>query len=275
MQLQYILQKTVNEVIVKPFNTAFGTNLTADDFELIDVAPVGSSLDTDTQATLKVINTDSGYKGQRPILYDRLDATELFYGVRKFFPVGSTELDPYTVVGLMAQRYGLKLDINHIEKVEVKTGKAIVTFSDNSPMIKGSVQFDFYDEAIDLEELIADPEIGVLDMPERTEKPNVTYYSYRYDMTFMKSFVPQMAVGSLATQELADAVANITGDPWVVDTAGSTEFNLGNAELVFNGNAAAADTAGYPVNKDYAMVALFKLTDLCNNFSGLLMVNMN
>jgi len=275
MQLQYILQKTVNEVIVKPFNAAFGTNLTADDFELVDVAPVGSSLDTDTQATLKVVNTDSGYKGQRPILYDRLDATELFYGVPKFFPVGSAELDPYTVVGLMAQRYGLKLDINHIAKVEVKTGKAVVTFSDNSPMIKGSVQFDFYDEAIDLEELIADPEIGVLDMPERTEKPNVTYYSFRYDMTYVKSFVPQMAVGSLATQELADAVANITGDPWVLDTASSTEFNLGNAELVFNGSTTAANAQGYPVNNDYAMVALFKLTDLCNNFSGLLMVNMN
>lgn len=275
MQLQYILQKTVNEVIVNPFNAAFGTNLIATDFELINVAPVGTSLDTDTKATLRIVNTDSGYKGEHDILYDRLDATDLFYGVRKFFPTGSADLDPYTVVGLMAKRYGLKLDVNHIEKVEIKTGKAVVTFADNSPMIKGSVQFDFYDEAIDLDELIADPEIGVLEMPERTEKPNVTYYSYRYDMTFAKAFVPQMAVGSLATQQLADTVANITGDPWMLDTEQATEFNLGNAELVFNGSTTAANAAGYPANPDYAMVALFKLTDLCNNFSGLLMVNMN
>jgi hypothetical protein len=275
MQLQYILQKTVNEVIVKPFNAAFGTNLTADDFELLDVHPTNTDIDTATTANLSVVNTDSGYKGSRTIHYDRLDATELFYGIKKFIPMGSAEIDPYSVVGIMASKYGVKLDINHIDKVEIKSGRAIVTFANNSPMIKGSVQFDFFDEAIDLQELIADDEVGVLDMPERTEKPNVSYYSYRFDMTYVKSFVPQMAVGSKATAELAEALANISGDPWVLDTANATEFNLGNAELVFNGNTAAANNAGWPVNNDYAMVALFKLTDLCNNFSGLLMVNMN
>ncbi|ANH51472.1 putative virion structural protein [Erwinia phage vB_EamM_Simmy50] len=271
--LQRILQKTANEIIVEPFNLAFNTNLKAANFELKDVGPATGG--KDTQATLSVIDTTSGYKGERPFTYNRLDATELFYGVPKFFPMGSADIDEYSVVGMLALRYGLKLDINHIANVTITAGKAVVTFADSSPIIKGSVQFDFYDEAIDLEELIADPEIGVLEMPERTEKPNVTYYSYAYDMTYCKAFVPGMAVGSLATQELADAVANITGDPWVLVDGTTTEYNLAGAELVYNGNTTTANAQGYPVNDEYAMVALFKLTDSCNNFSGLLMVNMN
>ncbi|QZA70792.1 hypothetical protein AH06_8 [Erwinia phage AH06] len=272
--LQRILQKTANEIIVEPFNAAFGANLKAANFELKDVKPLTTGA-KDTTATLSVIDTTSGYTGERPITYDRLDATELFYGVPKFFPMGSADIDEYSVVGMMALRYGLKLDINHIANVAITAGKAVVTFADSSPIIKGAVQFDFYDEAIDLAELIADPDIGVLDMPERTEKPNVTYYTYAHDMTFCKSFVPDMPVGSLATQQLADAVASITGDPWVVAEGTTTEYNLAGAELVYNGNTTTANAQGYPVNNDYAMVALFKLTDLCNNFSGLLMVNMN
>lgn len=272
-----IMLKTANQIITPLFNDKFDANVKSVDFELSGLTTPPSEAQRDTQSTLSIINVDSGYTGARDIYYDRVDGTDLFYGVYKFLPFAEVDLTPANVVEHLNEHYGLTcIAINHITSVTVSGDYAVVTFATGSPIVTGSVQFNYYKDAVDLATLLSVDEIGGLSTPGVEDGvPNATYYSYAFDMTFASPIVDAMDVGDKATAELASVLASVSGDPWILDIDISTEYNLANAELVFTGTSIAADAAKHPANKAYPNVAIFKLSTLCTNFSGYLLVNMN
>lgn len=277
MATSTIMLKTANQIITPLFNDKFDSNVKSVDFELANMTTPPSEALRDTQSTMSITNVDSGYTGSRDVYYDRVDATSLFYGVYKFLPLAESELTPANVVAHLNEYYGLTcIAINHIYAVTVEGDHAVITFATGSPIVTGSVSFGYYKDAVDLSTLLSVDELGGLSTPGVEDGvPNATYYSYAFDMTFAGAIIDGLDIGDTATVELANVLASVSGDPWVADAALATEYNLGDAELVFRGTSTAADAAKLPANTTYANVAIFKLSSLCTNFGGYLLVNMN
>jgi len=275
MTLQNIIHKRINDLMAPAFNVAFGTNLKFTDFDFVNVKPntaVGAT--KDTLGTIRITEASPSYTGQREVKYNRLDATQLFYGIPKFIELAANQLDEYSVVGYLANRYGLALNIADIESVTLGQGYVEIAFADVSPIIKNAVRFNYYLSAIDLSELIADPNLGALTVPELYSTANASYYSYPLDLTFVKHDIEGLAINASAPVVLAEVMTAVTGDPWTV-SAQSGAFNLGEAKLVFQGLSSAANDQGFPANTAFEKCAVFRLSNLCTNFSGLLLVNMH
>lgn len=274
MTLQNIIHKRINDLMAPAFNKAFGTNLKITDFDFVSVRPnTGASPAKDTKGIIRIVDASKAYTGQREVTYNRLDAMELFYGVPKFLELAGNQIDEYSVVGYLSKRYGLELDVNYIEEVILGQGYAEVKFADSSPIIKGVIRFNYYLSSIDLSELIVDANVGALHTPEISTAANISLYSYPLDLTFVKYDIEGLAVGSNAPVALADVLSAVTGDPWVV-SAQSGDYNLGEAKLVFQGLSSEANSKGYPANTHFPNCAVYRLSNLCTNFSGLLLVNM-
>lgn len=274
MTLQNIIHKRINDLMAPAFNKAFGTNLKITDFDFVSVRPnTGVSPAKDTKGIIRIVDASKAYTGQREVTYNRLDAMELFYGVPKFLELAGNQIDEYSVVGYLSKRYGLELDVNYIEEVILGQGYAEVKFADSSPIIKGVIRFNYYLSSIDLSELIVDANVGALHTPEISTAANISLYSYPLDLTFVKYDIEGLAVGSNAPVALADVLSAVTGDPWAV-SAQSGDYNLGEAKLVFQGLSSEANSKGYPANTHFPNCAVYRLSNLCTNFSGLLLVNM-
>lgn len=274
MTLQNIIHKRINDLMAPAFNKAFGTNLKITDFDFVSVRPnTGASPAKDTKGIIRIVDASKAYTGQREVTYNRLDAMELFYGVPKFLELAGNQIDEYSVVGYLSKRYGLELDVNYIEEVILGQGYAEVKFADSSPIIKGVIRFNYYLSSIDLSELIVDANVGALHTPEISTAANISLYSYPLDLTFVKYDIEGLAVGSNAPVALADVLSAVTGDPWAV-SAQSGDYNLGEAKLVFQGLSSEANSKGYPANTHFPNCAVYRLSNLCTNFSGLLLVNM-
>lgn len=274
MTLQNIIHKRINDLMAPAFNKAFGTNLKITDFDFVSVRPnTDVSPAKDTKGIIRIVDASKAYTGQREVTYNRLDAMELFYGVPKFLELAGNQIDEYSVVGYLSKRYGLELDVNYIEEVILGQGYAEVKFADSSPIIKGVIRFNYYLSSIDLSELIVDANVGALHTPEISTAANISLYSYPLDLTFVKYDIEGLAVGSNAPVALADVLSAVTGDPWVV-SAQSGDYNLGEAKLVFQGLSSEANSKGYPANTHFPNCAVYRLSNLCTNFSGLLLVNM-
>lgn len=273
--VQSLIQRRINDLITPAFNAAFKANLLVDDYELSAIAPAQPGAVKNTNATIRVVNVDSGYEGTRDIHYDRVDAMDFFYGTPKFLKLAGGQVDEYSVVAYLASNYGLTgIKVNHIKSVEIKAGVAVVTFADSSPIFTGTLRFDYYSQSIDLSELIFDGVLGALETPQLGETANISHYTYGMDLTYAKPIIDSLTVGNTAPQTLATALASVSGDPWVSFTDRATEYNLGEAVLVYKGPTGEADANNYPVNTSFATVAVFRLSNLCNNYSGLLTVNM-
>lgn len=274
MTLQNIIHKRINDLMAPAFNKAFGTNLKITDFDFVSVRPnTDASPAKDTKGIIRIVDASKAYTGQREVTYNRLDAMELFYGVPKFLELAGNQIDEYSVVGYLSKRYGLELNVNYIEEVTLGQGYAEVKFADSSPIIKGLIRFNYYLSSIDLSELIVDPNVGALHTPEISSVANISLYSYPLDLTFVKYDIEGLAVGSNAPTALADVLSAVTGDPWAV-SAQSGDYNLGEAKLVFQGLSSEANSKGYPANTHFPKCAVYRLSNLCTNFSGLLLVNM-
>lgn len=274
MSLQNIVHQRINDLMAPAFNKAFGTNLTFTDFDFVSVRPntdVGAT--KDTKGILRAVEASRAYTGQREVKYDRLDATELFYGIPKFIELAANQLDEYSVVGYLAKRYGLELSANHIQAVTLGQGYAEVTFADSSPILKNKVRFNYYLSSIDLSELITDPNVGAIHTPELSSTANISIYTYPLDLTFVKYDIEGLALNAAMPAVVAETISAVTGDPWHV-SAVSGDFNLGEAKLVFHGLSSEANSKGFPANTDFPTCAVFRLSNLCANFSGLLLVNM-
>lgn len=274
MTLQNIIHKRINDLMAPAFNKVFGTNLKITDFDFVSVRPnTDASAVKDTKGIVRIVDASKAYTGQREVTYNRLDAMELFYGVPKFLELAGNQIDEYSVVGYLSKRYGLELDVNYIEEVTLGQGYAEVKFADSSPIIKGVIRFNYYLASIDLSELIVDANVGALHTPEISSAANISLYSYPLDLTFVKYDIEGLAVGSNAPTALADVLSAVTGDPWAV-SAQSGDYNLGEAKLVFQGLSSEANSKGYPANTHFPKCAVYRLSNLCTNFSGLLLVNM-
>ncbi|QXO09971.1 hypothetical protein pEaSNUABM37_00010 [Erwinia phage pEa_SNUABM_37] len=274
MTLQNIIHKRINDLMAPAFNKAFGTNLKFTDFDFVSVRPnTAQGATKDTKGILRAVEASKAYTGQREVSYNRLDAQELFYGIPKFIELAANEMDEYSVVGYLSKRYGLELDVNYVEAVTLGQGYVEVAFADTSPIIKGKVRFNYYLSSIDLNELIADPLVGALHTPEISAAANISLYSYPLDLTFVKYDIEGMIVNSNAPLALAEVLNAVTGDPWTI-SAQSGDYNLGEAKLVFQGLSSEANSKGYPANTHYPKCAIYRLSNLCTNFSGLLLVNM-
>lgn len=274
MTLQNIIHKRINDLMAPAFNKVFGTNLKITDFDFVSVRPnTDASPAKDTKGIIRIVDASKAYTGQREVTYNRLDAMELFYGVPKFLELAGNQIDEYSVVGYLSKRYGLELDVNYIEEVTLGQGYAEVKFADSSPIIKGVIRFNYYLSSIDLSELIVDANVGALHTPEISSAANISLYSYPLDLTFVKYDIEGLAVGSNAPTALADVLSAVTGDPWAV-SAQSGDYNLGEAKLVFQGLSSEANSKGYPANTHFPKCAVYRLSNLCTNFSGLLLVNM-
>lgn len=274
MTLQNIIHKRINDLMAPAFNKAFGTNLKITDFDFVSVRPnTDASPTKDTKGIIRIVDASKAYTGQREVTYNRLDAMELFYGVPKFLELAGNQIDEYSVVGYLSKRYGLELNVNYIEEVTLGQGYAEVKFADSSPIIKGLIRFNYYLSSIDLSELIVDPNVGALHTPEISSVANISLYSYPLDLTFVKYDIEGLAVGSNAPTALADVLSAVTGDPWAI-SAQSGDYNLGEAKLVFQGLSSEANSKGYPANTHFPKCAVYRLSNLCTNFSGLLLVNM-
>lgn len=274
MTLQNIIHKRINDLMAPAFNTAFGSNLAFTDFDFVSVRPnTDAGATKDTKGVLRAVEASRAYTGQREVKYNRIDATELFYGVPKFIELAANQLDEYSVVGYLSKRYGLELDVNHIQAVTLGQGYAEIVFADRSPIIKNKVRFNYYLSSIDLSELIVDPNIGSIHTPELSSTANISIYTYPLDLTFVKYDIEGLALNATFPAVAADTLSAITGDPWHV-SAVSGDFNLGEAKLVFHGLSSEANSKGYPANTDFPNCAVFRLSNLCANFSGLLLVNM-
>ncbi|WP_368912226.1 hypothetical protein [Proteus mirabilis] len=272
--LDLIIRRKINEVIAPVFNDSFKTKLLESDFELVDVKDTLEG-NGNTTATLKIVDPASGYKGERKITYDRLDATELFYGVNKKLPLAASEIDEYSVIGAINAKYGLMLTIDDITKVEIVDDKAVVTFAPTSPMIKGVLSLTYFSEAEDLGTVLFRNDLGEIRMQEATDLPNITYHTYALDLSYAKYTVDRASTGDDIPAEVVKALAAATGEPWAIVPNKVTEFNCAGAKLVFHGTTLEADRAGHPCNRKFNNVAIYRLTNFCNNYSGLLLVNMN
>lgn len=274
MAVQNIIHKRINDLVTPVFNLAFGTNLKFTDFEFVNVRPnADASPIKDTKGIVRTVEASPAYTGQREIKYNRLDATELFYGIPKFLELAANQLDEYSVIGYLSKRYGLELDVSYIESVTLGQGFVEIKFADRSPIIKNSVRFGYHLASIDLSELISDPNLGALTIPELYSTANASYYSYPLDLTFVKYDVESLTVNAAAPLAMAEVLSAVTGDPWTI-SAQSGQFNLGEARLVFKGTSVEADKQGYPANLNFPKCAVFRLSNLCTNYSGLLLVNM-
>ena len=275
MTLQNIIHKRINDLMAPAFNKAFGTNLKITDFDFVSVRPNTTQGATkDTKGIIRIVDASKAYTGQREVSYNRLDAMELFYGVPKFIELAGNQIDEYSVVGYLSKRYGLELDVNHIEEVVLGQGYAEVSFADSSPIIKGKVRFNYYLSAIDLSELIVDPNVGALHTPEiQASSANASLFSYPLDLTFVKYDIEGLALNSNAPAALADVLTSVTGNTWQI-SAGSGDNNLGEAKLVFKGLSSEANSKGFPANTHFPNCAIYRLSNLCTNYSGLLLVNM-
>lgn len=274
MTLQNIIHKRINDLMAPAFNKAFGTNLKFNDFDFVSVAPnTDANATRDTKGTLVAVEASKAYTGQRQVKYNRIDATELFYGVPKFIELAGNQLNEYSVVGYLAQRYGLSLDVAHIAAVTLGQGYVEVSFADTSPILKNKVRFNYYASSVDLNELIADGNIGSIHTPEIGASANISLYTYPLDLTFVKYDIEGLAVGSNAPLALAETLEAVTGDPWTI-SAQANNYNLAEAKLVFQGLSSEANSKGYPANTQYPKCAVYRLSNLCSNFSGLLLVNL-
>jgi len=273
---QHILQKRINDLVTPAFNAAFGANVKSADYDFINVAPATGS-GFNQQGTIDMTNTRNGYTGQHTVQYHRLDATAVFRKIPKLLALGKDDATPLLVAQQLGIQYGLHVVESDIASITLDNGLLTLTFSDTSPILGGVTLFTYHAEAVNLQVALADTLIGALDMPARTDNTlNATYYSFPLDLSYCKSFVPAMPVGASASAQLAEALASVTGDPWVFNTGLTTEFNLGDATLVFNGTPVGADAGGYPCNATYGLVALFQIPagGLCTNVSGYLLINM-
>lgn len=272
--LQNIIHKRINDLITPAFNQAFGSNLKITDFDFVSVRPnTDQGATKNTKGIVRAVEASKAYTGQREVKYNRLDAMELFYGVPKFIELAANQLDEYTVVGYLSKRYGLELDVAYIDAVTLGQGYVEVAFADKSPIISGKARFNYYLSSIDLSELIVDGVVGSLHTPEINSAANISLYSYPLDLTFVKYDIEGLATNANAPAALAEVLNAVTGDPWVI-SAQSGEFNLGEAKLVFQGLSSEANSKGHPANTQFPKCAIFRLSNLCTNFSGLLMVNM-
>lgn len=272
--LQNIIHKRINDLMAPAFNKAFATNLKITDFDFVSVRPntdVGAT--KDTKGIVRAVEASKAYTGQREVKYNRLDAMELFYGVPKFIELAANQLDEYSVVGYLSKRYGLELDVSYIDEVTLGQGYVEVAFGDNSPIVSGKVRFNYYLSSIDLSELILDPNVGSLHTPEISSAANISLYSYPLDLTFVKYDIEGAAINATAPVALAEVLNAVTGDPWTI-SAQSGDYNLGEAKLVFQGLSSEANSKGYPANTHFPKCAIYRLSNLCTNFSGLLLVNM-
>lgn len=274
MTLQNIIHKRINDLVTPAFNLTFGTKLKFTDFEFVSVRVNTDTNPTkDTKGIVRAVESSPSYTGQREVKYNRLDATELFYGIPKFIELAANQLDEYSVIGYLSKRYGLDLDVSHIESVTLGQGYVEVKFAERSPIIKNAVRFGYHLSSIDLNELIADPNVDALTIPELYSTANISYYSYPLDLTFVKYDLEALSLNTAAPLVLAEVLAAVTGDPWTI-SAQAGLFNLGEARMVFEGTSVAADAAGWPANLNFPKCAIFRLSNLCTNFSGLLLVNM-
>jgi hypothetical protein len=272
MNLQNIVHKRINDLMAPAFNKAFGTSLKITDFDFVSVTPATGAV-KNTTGIVRATENSKAYTGQRLVKYDRLDATELFYGIPKFIELGASQIDEYAVVGYLAQRYGLDINVAHIASVTLGQGYAEIAFADSSPIIQGKVRFNYYLSSIDLNELIVDPMVDSIQTPEIGSQANISIYSYPLDLTFVKYDIEDDVVGSNAPAALAEVLSAVTGDPWVI-SAQSGDFNLGEAKLVFQGLSSEANSKGYPANTHFPKCAVYRLSNLCTNFTGLLLVNL-
>lgn len=274
MAVQNIIHKRINDLVAPAFNAVFGTKLKFTDFEFVNVAPnTDQGAVRDTKGTIRIVDSSPSYTGQREVKYNRVDAMSLWYGIPKFIELAENQLNPTSVVAYLSKRYGLDLEVDHIDAVTIGQGYVEITFANRSPIIKNAVRFSYYLSSIDLSVLVADPNLGLLTIPELYSTVNASYYSYPLDLTFVKYDIEDLAVNDPAPLALADTLTAVTGDPWVV-AAQSGNFNLGEARLVFAGTSVAADAEGYPANVAFPNCAIFRLSNLCTNLSGLLLVNM-
>lgn len=274
MTLQNIIHKRINDLVTPAFNLTFGTKLKFTDFEFVSVRVNTDTNPTkDTKGIVRAVESSPSYTGQREVKYNRLDATELFYGIPKFIELAANQLDEYSVIGYLSKRYGLDLDVSHIESVTLGQGYVEVKFAERSPIIKNAVRFGYHLSSIDLNELITDPNVDALTIPELYSTANISYYSYPLDLTFVKYDLEALSLNTAAPLVLAEVLAAVTGDPWTI-SAQAGLFNLGEARMVFEGTSVAADAAGWPANLNFPKCAIFRLSNLCTNFSGLLLVNM-
>lgn len=274
MTLQNIIHKRINDLMATAFNTAFGTNLKFTDIDFVSVRPnTDVNPVKDTKGIVRCVDASKAYTGQREVSYNRVDATELFYGIPKFIELAGNQIDEYSVVGYLARRYGLALNVNDIESVTLGQGYTEITFADSSPIIKGIVRFNYYLSSIDLSELIVDAELGALHTPEIASTANISLYSYPLDLTFVKYDIESLALNSNAPVALADVLTAVTGNPWTI-SAQSGDYNLGEAKLVFKGLSSEANSNGLPANTHFPKCAIYRLSNLCTNYSGLLLVNM-
>lgn len=276
MSLQQVIRKTPNEIIALVFNEKYDTALKPTDFELVNVREnTDVGVTGNTLATIRVIDADSGYSGERDISYTRRDINDVMYKVEKHFPLASGELDIKSVVTALRNQYGLYIDETHIEEVSIDKEHCVVSFSATSPLFINKVKFTYLSHAEDLDELITIQNIGPIFMQDKDDqRANATYYSNPYNMSVFKSIISAMMVGDEPGDDFVTLMASITEDPWV-DSNTTTEFNLRGSKLVYKGDPLGADAKGLPANIYYKSTAIIELSDSCNNLTGYLLINMN
>lgn len=275
MELQKIILKTEREIIAPLFNEALNANLRVVDFELSNISDNTTSIPGNTYSKLVITNGGSAYTGEHDIYYDRVDAEDLFYMIKKHLPFGYNQITVGSVQNFLIQYYGLVCTSDTVEKVEVNADEVTVFFKADSPIVTGKLAFTYNNTAQDLAVLLANNDLGQLGTPGVVAGvPNASYYSYRYDMSYAVALLSVMEVGDPANAELAELYSGVTGDNWVFDPDTPSKYNLGGAELVFTGDAMESDAAGWPTNMAYHQVCVFRLGAQCTNLGGYLLMNM-
>lgn len=235
--------------------------------------PADSTAAYNTKITISANNVAAPFAGDLDIYYNRLDLADLATMVELY--IQSPELaTTHDILPSLNRRFGLNLvnsDIVLKDTLELE-GYRVAELEADPTSIGwiGAIDVNVVEGDLLLEEHLLTRALDGIKYP--TQYPTKTFaqfYSYWRDFTDHYNYLMTLNAGDPITLELASALGDVTGDPWIA--AGQGEFSLGGtAEITYAGPTSENPNA----NPDYEQVIVIALDlNACTSMTGSLVLH--
>lgn len=261
------------------------TNIVEDQITLgLPLVNPDAGIARDTKITLSSV-PGKGFRGSVTVWYNRIDLSILFKNVSANVGLELTEgMTSDVLIPLINEKYGTDFEVADFEAATplvVEGGTVTFTAKSDNVAYKGSFDVAYGLEEIALDSVVLITTLTGFNYPNADiTKGQAAIYSFNLDGSSQPdNFWAGVTLGAVT----ADFVtpfnqAYRVDEDWVfdaaagVDEAPAADYNLAGAEVIYNGDVAAAP-AGHLVNTVYNKVVLMTLSATkCANFGGTLAV---
>lgn len=222
-----------------------------------------------------------GFKAHVDVWYNRIDLSLLFKNVNANVALAVTDgMTTDALIPLINAKYGTdfeKEDFTDAQPLVVSDQFQTVTLTakaDNVAYVQSfAVRYGI--EEVALDSVILVTTLTGFNYPNAdTAKGQAAIYSFNLDgSTAPDDFWSTVAVGPVSASFVTPFnQAYRVDEDWVFDGAVAKDYNLGGAQVIYNGDTSAAP-ADQLINSTYNKVVLMQLSaTLCSNFGGVLSV---